>query len=267
MNVVFCFDKNYEQHFGVALTSVLLNNTQDTINVHIITDIIEKELKPKLDNLSKNYKCSFFYYTVEDTEQFKDVKISGHISKAAYYRLIIPDLLPQNINKVLYLDSDLVVISSLEELYQVNLNDYFLAAQGSRKTGYFNSGVMVLNLEKWRNEKISTKVLDWARENKEKLRHWDQTALNHVIASNFVTIDRKWNTEVDLSRKKTKNLNSNSSFDSVKIVHFVGSRKPWYFWVSDKRKDIYNDYLEKSLWSKPKLQKIFQQIGYILKKL
>ena len=61
MNVVFCFDKNYEQHFGVALTSVLLNNTQDTINVHIITDIIEKELKPKLDHLSKNYKCSFFY--------------------------------------------------------------------------------------------------------------------------------------------------------------------------------------------------------------
>ena len=118
--------------------------------------------------------------------------------------MIIPDLLPQNINKVLYLDSDLVVISSLEELYQVNLNDYFLAVQGSRKTGYFNSGVMVLNLQKWRNEKISTKVLDWARENKEKLRHWDQTALNHVIASNFVTIDRKWNTEVDLSQKKLK---------------------------------------------------------------
>lgn len=267
MNVVFCFDKNYEQHFGVALTSMLLNNTENNINVYIITDIIEKELKQKLDSLSKNYKCSFDCYTIEDSDKLKDVKISGHISKAAYYRLMIADILPKNINKVIYLDSDIVVKSSLEELYQVNVDNYFLAAQGARKKRYFNSGVMVLNLEQWRNEKISTKVLDWARENKEKLRFWDQTALNNIIGSNFVTIERKWNMEVDLTRKKTDKLNNTSDFDNAKIIHFVGGRKPWYFWVLDKRKDIYDDYLQKSLWSKPKLQKIFQQIGYILKKL
>ncbi|MGK7883518.1 MAG: glycosyltransferase family 8 protein [Crocosphaera sp.] len=267
MNVVFCFDKNYEQHFGVALTSMLLNNTENNINVYIITDIIEKELKQKLDSLSKNYKCSFDCYTIEDSGRLKDVKVSGHISKAAYYRLMIPDILPQNINKVIYLDSDLVVKSSLEELYQVNVDNYFLAAQGARKKRYFNSGVMVLNLEQWRNEKISTKVLDWARENKDKLRFWDQTALNNIIGSNFVTIDRKWNMEVDLTRKKTDKLNNTSDFDNANIIHFVGGRKPWYFWVLDKRKGIYDDYLQKSLWSKPKLQKIFQQIGYILKKL
>lgn len=273
MQLLFCFDKNYQQHFGVALTSVLLNNLDNHFDVHIITDFIEDQLKQKLEKLSKNYKCSFYFYTIEDLDKFSKLKVSGHISKAAYYRLIMADLLPDNINKVLYLDSDLVVTSSLEELYNIEINNYFLAAAGfganleisQKKT--FNSGVMLINLEKWRNENISKKVIDFAIKNKEKLAFWDQTALNRVIKGNYLKIEGKWNFQADLSPRKIKNPDDNIDIENAKIVHYVGASKPWYFWVSDKRKNIYKLYLNKSLWSMSKFKMIFKQIGYFQKVL
>ena len=117
MQLLFCFDKNYQQHFGVAITSVLLNNVEHHFDVHIITDFIEEQLKQKLEKLSKNYKCSFYFYIINNLDKFSNLRISNHISKAAYYRLIMAELLPDNIDEIFYLDSDLVVTSSLEELY------------------------------------------------------------------------------------------------------------------------------------------------------
>ena len=61
MQLLFCFDRNYQQHFGVALTSVLLNNLENHFDVHIITDFMEEQLKQKLEKLSKDYKCSFYF--------------------------------------------------------------------------------------------------------------------------------------------------------------------------------------------------------------
>ena len=262
MYIVFCFDKNYEQHFGVALTSVLLNNIDTPIDLYIITDIADEQLIQKLTGLSKNYKLSFDCYTVDKQERLDNLKVSAHISQAAYYRLLIPELLPKNINRVLYLDSDLVVNSSLEELYELEIDDYLLAAEGSRKNGYFNSGVMLINLERWRNENISEKTIEWAKENEDKLPHWDQSALNHIVGSDFLRINKTWNFQVDLSRRNNSNdLNT----DNAKIVHFIGSQKPWYFWIADNRKQIYQYYLNKSLWSKSKLEMISQQMVYLQK--
>ena len=269
MQLLFCFDKNYQQHFGVAITSVLLNNVEHHFDVHIITDFIEEQLKQKLEKLSKNYKCSFYFYIINNLDKFSNLRISNHISKAAYYRLIMAELLPDNIDKILYLDSDLVVTSSLEELYNIDIENYFLAASGfsntSVKSKGFNSGVMVVNLEKWRNEKISTKLIDFATKNRGKLPYWDQTVLNRVIKQNYLMIDSKWNFKVNLNSRNIQKPDDNIDIENVKIIHYVGSSKPWYFWVSDKRKNIYESYLNKSLWSMSKLQIIFQQIGYIKK--
>lgn len=124
---------------------------------------------------------------------------------------------------------------------------------------------MVVNLEKWRNEKISTKLIDFATKNRGKLPYWDQTVLNRVIKQNYLMIDSKWNFKVNLNSRNIQKPDDNIDLENVKIIHYVGSSKPWYFWVSDKRKNIYESYLNKSLWSMSKLQIIFQQIGYIKK--
>lgn len=271
MNLLFCFDQNYQQHFGVAITSVLLNNLSSHFDVHIITNFMEEKLKQKLDTLSKNYKCSFHLYIINNLDKISKLKVSDHVSNATYYRLIMAEILPKHIDKILYLDSDVVVISPLEELYNIDLENYFIAASGFSgtlvKSKGFNSGVMVVNLEKWRNEQISTKVIDFATQNRNKLPYHDQSALNRVIKQNYLIIDRKWNFQVDLSPRKIQKPDDNIALKNARIIHYIGSSKPWYFWISDQRKNIYELYLKKSLWSTSKLQMIFQQTVYFLKAL
>ena len=271
MNLLFCFDQNYQQHFGVAITSVLLNNLSSHFDVHIITNFMEEKLKQKLDTLSKNYKCSFHLYIINNLDKISQLKASVHVSNATYYRLIMAEILPKHIDKVLYLDSDVVVISPLEELYNIDLENYFIAASGFSgtlvKSKGFNSGVMVVNLEKWRNEQISTKVIDFATKNRDKLPYHDQSALNRVIKQNYLIIDRKWNFQVDLSPRKIQKPDDNIALKNARIIHYIGSSKPWYFWISDQRKNIYELYLKKSLWSTSKLQMIFQQTVYFRKAL
>ncbi|MDT9339137.1 glycosyltransferase family 8 protein [Trichodesmium erythraeum 21-75] len=271
MNLLFCFDQNYQQHFGVAITSVLLNNLSSHFDVHIITNFMEEKLKQKLDTLSKNYKCSFHLYIINNLDKISQLKVSAHVSNATYYRLIMAEILPKHIDKILYLDSDVVVISPLEELYNIDLENYFIAASGFSgtlvKSKGFNSGVMVVNLEKWRNEQISTKVIDFATQNRDKLPYHDQSALNRVIKQNYLIIDRKWNFQVDLSPRKIQKPDDNIALKNARIIHYIGSSKPWYFWISDQRKNIYELYLKKSLWSTSKLQMIFQQTVYFRKAL
>lgn len=271
MNLLFCFDQNYQQHFGVAITSVLLNNLSSHFDVHIITNFMEEKLKQKLDTLSKNYKCSFHLYIINNLDKISQLKVSAHVSNATYYRLIMAEILPKHIDKILYLDSDVVVISPLEELYNIDLENYFIAASGFSgtlvKSKGFNSGVMVVNLEKWRNEQISTKVIDFATQNRNKLPYHDQSALNRVIKQNYLIIDRKWNFQVDLSPRKIQKPDDNIALKNARIIHYIGSSKPWYFWISDQRKNIYELYLKKSLWSTSKLQMIFQQTVYFRKAL
>ena len=249
----------------------IINNLSSHFDVHIITNFMEEKLKQKLDTLSKNYKCSFHLYTINNLDKISKLKVSDHVSNATYYRLIMAEILPKHIDKILYLDSDVVVISPLEELYNIDLENYFIAASGFSgtlvKSKGFNSGVMVVNLEKWRNEQISTKVIDFATQNRNKLPYHDQSALNRVIKQNYLIIDRKWNFQVDLSPRKIQKPDDNIALKNARIIHYIGSSKPWYFWISDQRKNIYELYLKKSLWSTSKLQMIFQQTVYFLKAL
>ncbi|GBF81301.1 glycosyltransferase family 8 protein [Aphanothece sacrum] len=286
MNILFCFDQQYEQHFGVALTSLILNNSDTIINLYIITDIASKKLRKNLGELNINNKLNFFVFEVTK-EQFANLKISSHISEAAYYRLMVGNILPDNVDKILYLDSDLVVLNSLTKLYDLDIEDYYIAAYGNQSNSYakqlklnnnlyFNSGVMLINLKKWREHNIGNQSLEFAKNNPEMIKNWDQDALNKIVDGNFLILGSEWNFLVDLGREKlynegqrTKNQ-TNLSFlstlkNNVNIIHFVGSSKPWFIWINNEKKMVYWYYLKHSLWSLSKPQLILIQMGYLKK--
>ena len=277
MNVLFCFDKRYEQHFGVALTSLLFNNKTLCIQVYIITDVASQNLIKNLNQLKKNKQIEGFHIYEVENKNFPKLKVSLHISEAAYYRLIVTNLLPDILDKILYLDSDLVVVSPLQELYETDINSYYLAAYGStsktfqkrlnlQNNLYFNSGVMLINLKKWREDKIGEKAIEFAKKNPEILKNWDQDALNKVIDGQLLVLERKWNSLIDLGREKQMNYDKNNNNNFLKeanIIHFVGSSKPWFFWIINPKKQIYWLYLNQSLWSKSLIQTIWIQLGYM----
>jgi lipopolysaccharide biosynthesis glycosyltransferase len=265
MEVLFCFDRRYEQHFGVAVTSLLLNNLNQVSRIHIITDRASKTLKPKLDLLEKNYSIEFCIYEVE-TEKFENLRLSSHWSIATYFRLLVTDILPVDLDKVLYLDSDLVVDKSLSELFNLDLAEYPLAAWGhhvvsnKKRLGlkndyYFNAGVILINLAVWRRDQIAQNAFQFAKEHPEIVKCHDQDALNKIVDGNFLHLPQKWNSLVDLYAER-----SQVTQDSA-IIHFVGSLKPWQIWCLNPDKEIYWKYLKQSPWStvSPMFPRSFKQ--------
>lgn len=265
MEVLFCFDEKYEQHFGVSVTSLLVNNPGRIPKVHIIIDKASDNLKQKLDRISQEYKVEFCIHQI-DVEKFYGLKLTAHASAANYFRLLAPDILPASLNKVLYLDSDLVVNGSLDELFNLDISNYPVAACGGKVITtkqrlqlqgdyYFNSGVMLMNLDFWRREKLGLQSIEFIRAHPEMILLWDQDALNKIIDGNYINLDCKWNSLVDSYANQ-----SQVSEESV-IVHFVGSLKPWHGWCMDPSKKLYWTYLKKSLWSNstPTMPKNFKQ--------
>ncbi|HYW20230.1 MAG TPA: glycosyltransferase family 8 protein [Nodularia sp. (in: cyanobacteria)] len=266
MEVLFCFDGKYEQHFGAAVTSLILNNLDNLKKVHIITKKITTNFQEKIEQLKTKAQIDFLIYEVQDAE-VENLKVSEHISSAAYYRLLAAEILPNDIDKILYLDSDLIVNGSIIELYNYDIANYVLAAHGKKvvttkkrlelnSNYYFNSGVMLINLETWRNMNIGDKCIELIRNRPEMIELWDQDALNKVIDGQFLNVDQKWNSLIDLY-----DGNSQANDQSM-VIHFIGSLKPWQIWCISPEKELYWSYLKKSPWSNsiPEIPKNFKQV-------
>ncbi|GAX35404.1 glycosyltransferase family 8 protein [Nodularia sp. NIES-3585] len=266
MEVLFCFDKKYEQHFGAAVTSLILNNADHLTKVHIVTKKISSNFQSKIDQLKAKAKIDFLIYEIKDTE-VENFKISQHISSASYYRLLAPDILPNQLSKILYLDSDLIVNGSISELYNYDLSNYIVAAQGKKVIStkkrlelnsnyYFNAGVILINLETWRNLNIGKKCIEIIRNRPDLIKLHDQDALNKVIDGQFLNIDQKWNSLVDLYEGHSQ------ANDKSMVIHFIGSLKPWQIWCISPQKELYWSYLKQSPWSSsiPELPKNSKQV-------
>lgn len=271
LNVVFTIDENYIQHFCVACTSLLENN-KHIGRVFLVQDIKQdnKKLRKAIDYLKKKYNIKIEKLNLE-SKILENFKVSHHLSRAVYFRLLLSEILPQEIDSVLFLDSDIVVNGSLDEIieldfsrednfnatYQDGLNDttcsskyeyYVLAVNhnykdneltrlrkiGFKGSSYFNAGVMYINLKKWREDKISTVLIKNATTYNEHLVWWDQDVLN-------ITFDKKW-AELDFIYNAF-GLTEKDKKQDYKIIHYTGSSKPWHFRNKHPYKNLYWKYL------------------------
>ncbi len=244
INVVFTIDENYIQHFTVALTS-LLDNNKCIDRVFLVSELTDNadldiSLKYFKEKYHKNIELKYLNGNVCDS-----LKISHHITKATYFRLLLADILPNDINEVLFLDSDILVIGDISEIADLDFchsnnsvlkNDelYIYAAshnynkddmQRLRKIGYasddyFNAGVMYINLMRWREEKISERLMHIANKYKDDLLFWDQDVLNIAFQDSWEKLDFSFN---------AFNLEVKTTTDQYKIIHYTGSSKPWHF--------------------------------------
>jgi lipopolysaccharide biosynthesis glycosyltransferase len=258
MNVVCASDERFLPHTATMLCSLLETNKVGCV-YYLHNGIAEQELL-KLREFVHAYGSEFEAYSV-NSALLPSLKVDGHASIANYYRLLIPDLLPDDIDKVLYLDSDLLVCESLEGLWATDIDDYAIAAVAtpysmgylhigtSYESKYFNSGVMLMNLAKWRQEQIHRKVIDFIHGNPERIRFWDQDGLNVVLADSWLEVDPRWNVTHDLFIEEYKKSKYANVLAHPAIVHFSGkSQKPWQPSSKHPYKAAYESYRRKTPW-------------------
>jgi lipopolysaccharide biosynthesis glycosyltransferase len=208
-HVVYASDDRFAEILGVSLVSLLKNSKDmDDIIVYILDSGITDENKKKLLSVCKTYKRSDIAFipgkNISEKLSMNVAVDRGSLSQ--YARLFVSSDLPKELNRVLYLDCDIVVKESIRELWNLNLHGKTIGALMDAFSKHyranidlepedimFNSGVMLINLEKWREQKIEDKLLKFIATKDGKIQQGDQGALNHVLSHDTYCFEPRFN--------------------------------------------------------------------------
>lgn len=248
-NVIFCADDGYAAHLGTAIYSLLINNRGLPVTITVLTSDMSPKNQARLGKICGNFSTPFRIEFVQEG-LFSDLVLRNHLTTSTYFRLLAPDFIKSQ--KCLYLDSDVLVVGSIAELFEYDLNDYYLAAvknpgfQGhpglgmSPSSHYFNAGVMVMNLSKWRKHGIRNLVFEFTLANSAAILHADQCGLNAVIDGDWLGLRDDFNLQT-----ATRKADETSRMQPI-IVHFTGNSKPWHTNNFDPFKRVYWSYRNKT---------------------
>ncbi len=246
MNVAAALDSNYVRYTYVMLTSLLMNQEEGTdFHIYLLQSDLKEDEKEVLEGLVKLYEGQLHWLTVNRELFSADYLSVTNWSLETYYRLMLPDLLPVDVDRILYLDVDMIINKPLQELYLTDFGDCLLCACSEPFVGlppgdvrneffrqhmkegfiYFNAGMLLLNIEKMRGRYHLEDYLSIAAKLPYRLVTPDQDLLNFV----------HWK-EVKILNPIPYNLparfayNCGVSYEEVKsniaIIHFLGN-KPW----------------------------------------
>jgi lipopolysaccharide biosynthesis glycosyltransferase len=247
LEILYCFDENYNTQ-GFSSIYSLLNQTSSKLNINIVHKTFEDEkfIPNEILNHSNLNSIKVFKFK-NNTYTFPNIA-GSHVSEATYYRLFLEDYLPVDIQQVVYLDADIICVNdpSEELIYEINKlknstsaisckselkfdRDEVLTRLEMNSQNYFNAGFMIIDLEKWRTQKIKEGLMQTLERKQESLKYWDQDLLNSYFDGNYIDIDEKFNCVVDLAAYEY--LNFSISIEELKskalFVHYAGSHKPW----------------------------------------
>lgn len=246
MDVVCATDGNYLPHCAAMLHSLKQKNPDEQITVHLVFDNVDRSTFLKGIGFLYDQFPSFNVLRA-DPDLVADFPFDGHASVATYFRLLLPSLLPAKVKRIIFIDSDAIVMDHLRDLWRMPLEGKALAAvpdhwiscrdHGYVHGEYFNAGIMLIDLEAWRNKDVLGLGRAFAKANPHRLRHWDQDVLNSVFANEWLPIGERWNACPHLFGllpdfpldPETLTASEQQAIANPAIVHFAGPGpvKPW----------------------------------------
>jgi lipopolysaccharide biosynthesis glycosyltransferase len=260
INIACACDRHYLPIAAGMLCSLFENNSDSNIQVFLLYKNLRASELHRIIDFAETHLQTIIPIRIEN-ENVAKLKITGELSDAAYYRLYLPDLLPKNIDKILYLDSDIIVRKNILSLWKMPLEKNPVAAVHdpffsdyerlniSKESGYFNSGVMLINLDLWKEQEIHKLVIDYIEENPEKLIWPDQDGLNVVLRDKWFKLPAIYNAT---SYHFAHEIDYRDSIQDPTIVHFTGSGKykPWDPNSKHVFRDEYIHYQMLTPWNK-----------------
>ena len=243
MNICLACDDNYAPLAGVSIASFLKNSKENEyFNFYILDNEIKQNNKDKILSLKSIKDCNIEFIKV-DKSKFENLYLpqkKGYLSISSYYRFVISEIF-KNIDKILYVDCDVIATSSINDFYNIDLNDNFVAVikdtsceENQQRLGfakdeiYFNAGVLLINLKQWRENNISQKLFDALNNGLD-----DQDILNIVLKGKKIIVDNKWNWQGKAKNYKEKTPPS--------LIHFITAYKPW---ITGSKQGFNNEYFK-----------------------
>lgn len=256
IHIAIGFDENYLRPVYSLISSLITNHPSGQIQIHAIAEGISDEEKDRITRFIKNSGNRISYYTINQSH-VKQFVLTNQWTSSVYYRLFFTMLIPKPILRLLYLDSDTIVINSLWPLYTTILDKYPVAAVYDNyvKTQpllniveegeYFNSGVLLIDVEKWKQQKISEHAFNYLQQHPENILFVDQCALNVVLRNNWKKLDCRFNLMYSFL---PETIGKKQLYEFMKdnvVIHFTLQR-PWQMLCKNRLRSLYFHYLKRS---------------------
>ena len=251
------------------LTSLFENNREKAVVVHVLGVGLSEEGKKDLIQITDKYDQQINFYTIQD-EMLKNcpIDVSTHFTVAIYGRIFLPEILPEGIEKVLYVDSDIIIRHDISELWNTDMEGKAVACvedmwsekqnnydrlQYDREYSYFNSGVLLLNLAYWRAHHVARQTYEYIRNYPERLLFPDQDALNAVLHDKKLFLPFTWNMQDGFYRRERHIRKEawpeiDAALGDPAVVHYTGGKKPWHFKCVHPLKHEYLKYVDMTKW-------------------
>lgn len=282
MDIFYSFNDAYAMMAGISILSLLENsNADDNIIFHIVDSGISKDNLSNLTNIIEGHHQRVNFYNMPDFEQLTGKRIStGRWNINVFSKLFVGSILPENVNKVICIDCDTVITHSLKELWNVDLKQktvagviecmsplYRLNLGKKAEDFYFNSGVVVFNVDKLRKEHYEDLFWECMQKYGSSLAYLDQDVINAVIPqSQMLSLHPKFNAitpffvldyrdfmEIRGARKYYSEKEYEQAKKDPYIIHFTTfflvNLRPWFEESDHPKVDMFLKYKDISPWN------------------
>jgi UDP-glucose:(glucosyl)LPS alpha-1,3-glucosyltransferase len=264
-HVAFCVDNHYFRSMGATITSLIAHNPATHFVFHVFAFAVAEEHRARLSALEKKFDVETRIHIIDPTvfRDFARFTESSYYSPAIFSRLLIPTVLRDVTDRVLYLDADILCVGSIAELMDTDIADVVAAvvpdaeatarrrcaALGLDYPHYFNSGVMYMNVGLWMANRITEQTVDALLKDGKDYRFPDQDALNVVLAGRARFIDKKWNCLYGLVGDLENDRRELRLPGETALVHFAGAVKPWSNWTLHESRELFARHHAMSAWA------------------
>lgn len=261
INILFSTNSGYAIPLTVSIASIFENNKEYKVDIYVLYSTLSDNQKEKLNELAKSYNQNINIIQVEDY-YFNNVP-ALRWSKETYYRLLINELLPSDLNRILYLDCDIVINKSIEDLYNLDLEENCIAAliedndlKPRQRLGlspdgdYFQAGVILFDIDKCKSRLSYEKSIEILNKIGDRLLAVDQDVINVMFDGKIKSIEEKFN-NCKITNFYGNNINrlfnhiNKDRLDNTVVFHY-STGKPWNNLFSGSAEKIWYQYLKLS---------------------
>ena len=284
MNIVYTLNDKFVPQVAASICSICENNKEEKITFYIISLNIEKYNKQNLSKLVEKYKNDIKIIELENLEKFFNVDIDTKgWNKIVLARLILDSLIPQSIGRILYLDGDTIVRGSIKELYNIDFEGKIIGMSieptiekerikilNLGDNLYCNAGILMIDMNAWRKNNLSSKFVKYYENNYTKLFANDQDVINAVCKDKIKYISPRYNysniydqysysfmKKNLLPKKYDKYISKEDYYESRKnpiIIHYLGEERPWRIGNTHRFRKDFAYYLSKTFAKNMKME-------------
>lgn len=299
--VAYSSDDNYAKFLGISMYSLFQSNTEmEQITVYIMDAGIKQDSKDKLLSVANEFNREVVFVNMDDALSSLDLHMGARkISIASYARLFMTTIIPESVDRIIYLDCDTIIMDSLYDMWNTEMGTNLIAGVQDtvdtfyhkiigleKSVPYFNAGILLINLEQWRREDMQTKFLDIIKRFDGNVPHHDQGCINCASQERRTVIDVRYNFTSNMysfSEKTIKRIYfiddfySQAEIDAAKakpaIVHFTSGLvgRPWEENCTHPMKDAFWSVVKKTPWAdlemQPDSRKMDLKLGIIFHKI